>query len=87
MCLYIERERHMNSSQTTLTPNPEKSYKYCSVTRREETCFGICSSNAFKFRCRWFGSCSLFKEGSDYKFTNYMFKTMTTQKEKNYLKS
>ena len=26
-----------------------------------ETCFRICCSNAFKFRCRWFGNCSLIR--------------------------
>ena len=29
----------INSFQTTLTPNPEKLYKYYSVTKQEETCF------------------------------------------------
>ena len=48
----------MNSFQTTLTPNPEKLYKCYYVTKREETCFWMCSPNAFKFRCRWFGNCS-----------------------------
>ena len=28
-----------NSFRTTLTPNPEKFYKYHSAMKREETCF------------------------------------------------
>ena len=48
-----------NSFQSTLTPNPEKLYKYSSVAKQGETCFWMCSLNAFKFRCRWFGNRSL----------------------------
>ena len=29
-----ESRRNMNSFQTTLTPNPEKLYRYCSVVKR-----------------------------------------------------
>ena len=45
----------VNSFQTTMTPNPEKLYTNYSVMKHAETCFCMCSSDAFKFRCRWFG--------------------------------
>ena len=69
--IYIYREREkrrlrepfastcsVNIFQTTLTPDPEKLYRYYSATTQEETCVRMCSSNAFKFRYRWFGNCS-----------------------------
>ena len=46
----------LNSFQTTLNPNPEKFYKYRSVTKRSEICLRMRASNAFKFRCGWFGT-------------------------------
>ena len=36
--MYIIIHTYMNSFQTTLTPNPEKFYKYCSVPKQPETC-------------------------------------------------
>ena len=46
----------MISFQTALTPNPNKFYKYHSVMKQYETCNRMCSSNAFKLRCRWSGN-------------------------------
>ena len=57
-----EKHHYMNSFQTTLTPNPEQLYKYYPVTKQWETAVWMCSSNAFKFRCRWLGSRSLQQE-------------------------
>ena len=57
-----EREKasqSLNSFQTTPTPNPEKLCKRYSAAKREETGIITCSSNASKFRCRWFGNCSI----------------------------
>ena len=51
--------RLMNSFQTALTPNPEKLYKYYSVTKQPKTCFWMCSPNAFKLRCQWSGNPSI----------------------------
>ena len=47
----------LNSLQTTLTSNPEQLFNYCSVAKQTETCVSSLSSNAFKFRPRWFGDC------------------------------
>ena len=49
----------MNSFQTTQTPNLEKFYKYCPVTKQPEPAVFMCSSNAIKFLCQWFGNRSL----------------------------
>ena len=48
----------MTSFQTTRTPNPEQFYTYSTVTKQYEAHICTCCSNAFKFRCRWFGNCS-----------------------------
>ena len=42
-----------------VTPKPNKFYNHQSVTRRPYTYDWMCSSDAFMFRCRWFGDCSL----------------------------
>ena len=51
----------LNSFQTTRTPNPEKLCKCYYVKKQSETCVWMCSSNAFKLRCLWFGNCSLLR--------------------------
>ena len=49
----------MNSFQTTLAPSLKQFYKHHPVMKKEEPCIRMCSSNAFKFRCRWSGNRSL----------------------------
>ena len=46
----------VNSFQTTRTPNPEQVYTCYSVMKQCNTCFWMCSSKAFKFRCWWSGT-------------------------------
>ena len=46
----------LHSFQTTLSPHPEELYK-CHSVKRLEPHYWMCYSNAFKFRCRWFGNC------------------------------
>ena len=88
MCIlfrYDERrpETYTGSKQShdMYTPNPGK-YKYYSVAKQYTICFRMRSSNAFRFRCRWFGTCSVAESKTHYIYNSDIY-TMADPRDAN----